>query len=110
MITKIFGVYDSKAMAFLQPFFSESVGAAVRAFGDAVNEGNSPLSKHPGDYQLYELGSIDTESGLLTPLVPTRLLGNGLDFKDVVPKAPVVYDRFVKESIDKKVEVGSDGS
>lgn len=81
MITKVFGVYDSKTMAYLQPFFSEQLGSAIRAFSDAVNEkGNSPLAKHPGDFQLYELGTFDMKSGLVVALVPPLLLGNGLDY------------------------------
>lgn len=80
MINKVFGVYDSKSLAYLQPFFSESTGAAVRAFSDAVNDNSCPIAKHPGDYQLYELGSFNNSNGEFVSLSPTRLLGNGLDF------------------------------
>lgn len=80
MINKIFAVYDSKALAYLQPFFSQSNGAAIRAFEDAVNDGTSPIAKHPGDYQLYEIGSVDDSSALLSVVTPVKLLCNGLDF------------------------------
>lgn len=91
MITKLFGVYDSKALAFLQPFFSVSNGAAIRAFEDVVRDGQSPISKHPGDYQLYELGQFDDRSGLVVAVVPTILLCNGSDFASPVlpPKSAV---------------------
>ena len=77
MIQKVFGVRDTKALAFLQPFFSASTGAAVRAFGDAVNEGNSPLSKHPEDYLLYEIGDFDDQTGELIACNPLKMLGCG---------------------------------
>lgn len=86
MILKVFAVYDSKALAYLQPFFSESVGSAIRAFGDAANESGSPIGKHAGDYQLYEIGEFDNNKGLLTPLVPMKLLGCAADFVVVQPK------------------------
>lgn len=81
MITKVFAVYDSKAEAFLQPFFSDAIGSALRAFEDAVNDSNGPISRHPGDYQIYEIGSFDQRSAELLALTPCKLLGNGLDFK-----------------------------
>lgn len=83
MIQKVFAVYDSKACAFLQPFFSNSVGSAVRAFADASNEDKSPIARHPGDYQLYEIGTFDDNSGLLDAMVPTKLLGCAADFVEV---------------------------
>lgn len=83
MIQKVFGVRDCKAEAFLQPFFSVNSGAAVRAFADAANDGQSPIAKHPGDYNLYELGSFDDASGKLTDLSPMRMLGCAADFIEV---------------------------
>lgn len=86
MIQKVFGVRDGKAMAFLQPFFSASVGAAVRAFSDAVNEdGKSPLTKHPEDYILYELATFDDNSGEFFSTVPIKMLGAGVDFVQIKP-------------------------
>lgn len=91
MIQKVFGVRDTKAQAFLQPFFSNSVGAAVRAFGDAVNDGQSPLSKHPGDYMLYELADFNDGVGEFVCCVPIKMLGCGADFVEV-KRVPVVPD------------------
>lgn len=80
MVQKVFAVRDSKAQAFLQPFFSVSTGAAVRAFGDAVNEGNSPLAKHPEDYLLFELGEFDDNTGEFSRVGVNKMLGCGADF------------------------------
>lgn len=83
MIQKVFGVRDAKALAFLQPFFSVSVGAAIRAFSDAVNEDvKSPLGKHPEDYVLYELASFDDNTGEFVCTNPIKMLGCGSDFKN----------------------------
>lgn len=90
MIQKVFGVRDTKSLAFLQPFFSISTGSAVRAFSDAVNEsGSSPLAKHPDDYLLYELASFDDESGAFENVSPIKMLGCGADFVNAVRPSAV---------------------
>lgn len=86
MTYKVLAVYDGKAEAFLQPFFSDTPGSAVRAFGDEVMKPESPFHKHPGDYQLYELGTFDNLTGKLTAMEPMKLHCNGIDF--VAPIQP----------------------
>lgn len=87
MIQKVFGVRDAKALAFLQPFFSASTGAAVRAFADAVNEDSkSPLAKHPEDYILYELASFDDNTGEFIPCEVLKMLGCASDFVNHIGK------------------------
>lgn len=97
MIQKMFGVRDGKALAFLQPFFSISAGAAIRAFGDAVNESNSVFGKHPEDYVLYELGTFDDNSGEFIGCGLTKMLGTASEF--VVAKS-----NFDPSFIPKKLE------
>ena len=83
MIQKMFAIRDGKAEAFLQPFFSIASGSAIRAFDDAINGDKSPLSSHPGDYVLYEIGHFDDVSGELVCLTPLKMLGCGADFVKV---------------------------
>lgn len=89
MIQKVFAVRDVKAQAMLQPFFSNASGSAQRAFGDAVLDGKSPISMHPEDYVLYEIGSYDDNSGELIALSPIKMLNVGADFKPAVRVADV---------------------
>lgn len=71
---KIFTVYDSKAEAYMQPFFCQSTGVAVRMFEQAANDPNHSFCKWPGDYTLFELGEWDEHSAMFTPAVtPTNL-------------------------------------
>ena len=60
---KVYAVYDDKVGAYMQPFSMESRGQAVRAFSDSVNDPKSIWYRHPGDFQLYELGEFDEKSG-----------------------------------------------
>lgn len=74
-----FTVRDSCAEAFIRPFFAQSPGAAIRSFSDEVNGGDSPVSSHPQDYTLFEIGVFDCLTGILDAHEP-RSLGNGATF------------------------------
>lgn len=82
MTLKVFAVRDLKAEAFLQPFFSPSVGSAMRAFADAVNDKNCPFNKHPSDYALFEIGTYDDSDAALVPLLPVKMYSLGSDLID----------------------------
>lgn len=74
-----FAVFDSAAGVYMRPFFAESRGLALRSFSDAVNDGESPVSKHPKDYTLFYIGSYEQDKGSLEPEVPVAM-GNALEF------------------------------
>ncbi|WNK13105.1 MAG: nonstructural protein [Microvirus sp.] len=75
MKTQIFCIYDSKAAAFLQPFFSATMFTGQRAFTDAVNDKSTLFNKHPEDYTLWHVGGFDDETGILTPEAQPQNLG-----------------------------------
>jgi len=62
---KVFAVYDSKAEAYLQPFFSFTAGQATRSFSDAVQDSGHQFHKHAADYTLFEIGVYHDETGKL---------------------------------------------
>lgn len=81
MILRVYGVFDTKAEVYGRPFFTRMRGEAIRAWSDALVDGQSEYAKHPGDYNLFELGEFDQGSGLLVPGKDGPvLLGNGLSF------------------------------
>lgn len=67
MKLKIFSVYDSKAKAFITPFFTATVDVALRSFGEAANDPNSMFARHPGDYTLMEIGDFLIDTGEIVP-------------------------------------------
>lgn len=97
MIQKMFAVRDSKANAYLQPFFSSASGSALRALGDAVADVKSPFHAHPEDYILYELGTFDDNTGEIAPLIPIKILANASDF---------VFDVPMKKAINGQETLG----
>lgn len=80
MMQKMYAVRDSKAQAFLQPFFSSANGSALRALSDVVNDGKSQFFLHPEDYILYEVGAFDDSTGEIVPVTPIKLLACASDF------------------------------
>lgn len=64
----IVAVRDRKADAFGMPHYNVSRGSAIRNFGDEINRGdeNNLFNKHPGDFDLWELGSYDDQHGKFT--------------------------------------------
>lgn len=63
----IVAVRDRQITAFLRPFTAQSRGQAIRSFRDEVNRDGSELNSHPEDYELYELGTFDEQTGNLKP-------------------------------------------
>lgn len=89
MMQQVFAVYDSKVKAFLQPFFSQAIGGAVRAFGDEVNTKGSPMNRHAEDFSLHHLGEFDDQTAAFKMLPQPINLGLAASFKEPQLPAPV---------------------
>jgi len=59
----VVAVFDNAVKAFGRPVFVPAVGAAIRSFIDEVNGKDTELSKHPEDFELFQLGSFNEEDG-----------------------------------------------
>lgn len=79
MILYVIAMRDRVAQIYGQPVFVGNVASAIRSFGDQINDPQSQVSKHPNDYDLFELGSFDDESGRFTNLDQPRQLALGRD-------------------------------
>jgi len=80
MIMKIFTVYDSKIEGYLQPFFMQHKGAAIRAFSELCNDSGHNFGKYPSDYTLFEVGSWDGSNCGFSLYVTPVSLGVGVEF------------------------------
>lgn len=61
----VVAIRDRVAEAFSRPVFVASAGLAVRSFMDEVrNPEAGDVHKHPGDFDLYQLGVFDDSTGL----------------------------------------------
>lgn len=101
MITKMFCIYDSKALNFGVPFFMPSVGAAVRIFSDVANDSQSTIHRHPSDYILFHVADFDDSDASVRAVVPMVQLGIGSDFvfKQSAPADFVIDSKKIAEII-----------
>lgn len=82
MINQVYVVRDSKAGAFLRPFFTPTEGLALRAISDALDDSSSDFFRHAQDYDLYRLGSYDDACGKFSLLNAPEHMFNLAQFRD----------------------------
>lgn len=71
----IFVVRDRATDQYGNPMFLVSRGQAIRSFSDEVNRSaaDNQLWVHPEDFDLYELGGYNTDSGLFDTGTPEMI-------------------------------------
>lgn len=65
MKSSLFSIRDQKVGVFNNPFIAPNVNAIIRQFGDAVANKDGDLGKYPQDFDLYEVGSFNPETGVI---------------------------------------------
>lgn len=67
--------FDRGTSSFGTPMFLMNQGHALRAFSDEVNRkaDDNIINKHPDDFDLYELGEFDSETGLFSSSSPRQI-------------------------------------
>lgn len=75
----VYSLHDSKAGAFLRPFYAPSKGLALRAVLAALEDPNHDLAKYPGDFTLFELGEWEDTTAVYTPHEAKQSLGTMLE-------------------------------
>lgn len=77
MVRFVVSVYDRALDAFGQPWFVPAIGGAIRAFGDEVNRSDSAMKGHADDYDLFQLGTFDEDTGKFENLDSPKQLAIG---------------------------------
>lgn len=73
-VDSIYSIFDTCSLSYDAPFLSVNDGTAIRYVKDALIMRDSLLRRHPEDYQLYKLGSLDKSSGVIYPSkIPVRV-------------------------------------
>lgn len=85
---KVFSIYDSKAEAYMAPFFANTIGIALRNFELSATEGSHPFHQFPGDFTLFQIAEFDEQSGVITALEAHYNLGNAIQFTSGRPIGP----------------------
>lgn len=83
MIQNVFSIYDTKASAYLTPFFLPTVPMALRVFAECANSSDHQFGRHPEDFTLFHLGTFDDETCIFTALETKAALGVAIEFVNV---------------------------
>jgi hypothetical protein len=59
----LYSIFDSKVNSFAPPFVATNDQEAIRMFKTSINYGESTLNMYPEDFDLFRLGSFNSESG-----------------------------------------------
>lgn len=83
MKLSIASVKDRAADAYGRPMFVPSTGVAIRSFSDEINRNDSDnqLYNHPDDFDLYEFGEFDDNTGVFELHEQPKLLSLGKQVK-----------------------------
>ena len=102
MILKIFVIFDSKAGAYLPPFFMHAEGQATRAFSNMANDRSTQIGLNPEDYTLFEVGTFDDNTAQFEMLESKRALGTAIEYCSTVQSevAREISNEFVRASSD----------
>lgn len=76
MNIRIYSTFDRKARSFgaLMAFVNDEV--ARRVFLGII-KGDGEIRNFPGDFDVFHLGTMDTDSGVITPQVPVLAFNCG---------------------------------
>lgn len=68
MIYLLCSIRDRVADTFNPPYAVPAIGLAVRTFTDEINRADEKnlLYMHPDDFELYQLGTYDDSTGMVT--------------------------------------------
>jgi len=85
---KVFALHDSAVKTFFPPNGERFTANAIRSFEQACRQEGSQLALYPSNFQLYELGEMDDETGILEAHSPVRLVASATEFarKSVTPQ------------------------
>lgn len=75
MKLQIFCVKDRATDQFGTPMFMVATGQAIRSFSDEINRSDkdNQLFSHPDDFDLYYLGTFDSDIGQFDVRVPEQI-------------------------------------
>ena len=65
MILKIFTLRDQKTDQYMNPMAMQTAGQIIRMLQDELTNNETMVGKHPEDFELFEVGQFDTNTGLI---------------------------------------------
>lgn len=71
-------VFDKKTALFDPPFHCRHIGEAIREFDIVRKDPNTKFGKNPEDFDLFQVGEFDEQTGNPIPVTPHVHLSSGV--------------------------------
>lgn len=85
-IRKMFSIRDTKVGTYNAPGYKLTAGEAERDFRTIVNDPKSgPLHDYPEDFDLFEIGEFDDQTGKIKTLDTPHHIAKAADVKQTRP-------------------------
>lgn len=78
---KIYSIRDNKVGNYNPPMFVPHLAVVIRQLEEVTNDPKTMLCKYPQDYELYELGEFDEQSGSIKQHDKPIAIMNIIDLK-----------------------------
>lgn len=76
----LYSIRDTKAGSFQNPVVSANDFTVSRSFAESIVTRRDPIiSFSPADFDLFQIGEFDTDTGIVTPLAVIRLVCNAAE-------------------------------
>lgn len=76
----LYSIRDTKAGSFQTPVVSANDFTITRSFGESIVNRRDPIiSFSPADFDLFQVGEFETDTGIVTPLAVIRLVCNAAE-------------------------------
>lgn len=75
----IYALRDNKSETYSPPSFFVNRAVAVRGFSEVAADKNNMVGRHPADFGIYELGTFDMTTGIITSHEQPHYIGLAID-------------------------------
>lgn len=89
MNSRVYSIYDVKSLSYSPPYLAATDGVAVRMFKEVVDDVNSMVGKHPGDFKLYCIANFDDARGLVLAIAPMEHVVDAMALVSYQQKLPL---------------------
>lgn len=77
----LIALYDRATEAHAPIMTVNTRAEAIRSFRQAVNDPQTPINNNPTDFELYQLGTYNDQTGVITA-TERELIGRAEDYKE----------------------------
>lgn len=77
MIINLYSVRDNKIGSFFPPIAAENNVQATRRLIIMRKDDQSQIHHFPGDYDMYRVAEMDTDTGVIIPASPLEMIAGG---------------------------------